>query len=239
MPRSSLSRILAVPALLALTSWSCATPLQLLSNLSGSDSSPPVAEPTTSAAGIGQSDSSEGEGAMANFRCPNSPEAYELWFDHSVKFDTPAFGSWDVDTSGSIVLSVAEGLSENSVHMPFQPGEVIVPGTVNANFGRGDQSCSFGGDMEVIVNIDGFCDQGVIHLNIIENWGDVDTTMTCCSAGSDCDTFPFQWMLPVVEYGDVTFSQANSFQVTKPFAGGDGQLRWTLMPPVQPVPLTE
>lgn len=240
MPRSSFVRLLSLGVILFLLSAACALPLQFLAGGASSEGEDDQnTTESTALPGAGEADGPGTDESMAGFSCPNSPEAYELWFDHDVKFDTPGFGSWDVMTSGAIVLSVAQGLSDNTVHMPFQPGEVIVPGTVVANFGRGDQTCNFEGEMEVIVNIDGYCDQAVVHLNVVENWGEVDTSMTCCSAGQDCDTFPFQWMLPVVQYEDLQFNAANGYQVVKPFAGGDGQLTWTLQVPVQPVPIGE
>jgi hypothetical protein len=249
MSRSSLTPVLALVISLALVTTACNSPLPLLSNpgeggegTGGED----TFEPLDLSEGAGEVDSSSADEAgdaeadgMQDFQCPDSPDAYALWFDHNVKFDTPAFGTWDIITNGTIILSVAEGLSEGTVHMPFQPGEVIVPGTVYASFGRGDQTCRFEGAMEVIVNIDGYCDRGVVHLNIVENWGDVDTTMTCCSGNQDCDTFPFQWMLPVVQYEDIQFTSANGYQATKPFGGGSGQLTWSLQTPIEPVPIVE
>lgn len=237
-------RFLTSMVLFSLLITSCSFPLPLLSDSQGASGGDegmfePIELSSDGDEAGGKGETNNNASSMADFRCPDSPEPYALWFDHTVEYATPGFGSWDISTSGTILLSVAEGLSEGTVQMPFQPGEVVVPGSVNAGFGRGDQTCSFEGEMEVIVNVDGNCDRGVVHLNIVENWGDVDTTMTCCSAGQDCDTFPFQWMLPVVQYEDLQFTPANGYRVNKPFAGGDGQLTWSLQLPVEPVPLTE
>ncbi|MFP3854529.1 MAG: hypothetical protein ACLFWD_09580 [Anaerolineales bacterium] len=241
-------RILIPLLLLSLIAASCNLPIPLLSNPEGSaeeGSLDLIDLSAGDAQGADNGDQSSdqaqpalGDSSMADFRCPDSPEPYALWFKHAVKYDTPGFGTWDIVSSGMILLSVAEGLTDGTVHMPFSPGQVVVNGTASGNFGRGDKTCSFEAPMEVIVNIDGICDRGVVHLNIVENWGDIDTSISCCS-GEDCDTGPFQWMLPVVQYEDVQFTAANGYQVSKPFGGGGGTLNWSLAAPIEPVPLTE
>lgn len=185
----------------------------------------------------GETSGGEDLGDMANFECPSSPEPFEMWFSHEVKFNTGVMGTWNIQTSGGILLSVAEGLSDQ-VKMMVLPGEVIVPGSVSAVFTRDNRTCSFEQDIEVISNVSGNCDRGVIKLDIVENWGDVDTEMTCCD-DDGCDPGPFNWMLPVVQFTGVEFTAANGYKVTKPFSGGSGTLTWWIQPSLVPEPISD
>lgn len=189
--------------------------------------------------GAGDNGDEEGSGEpvddiLTNFTCPESPTPVELWSNYDVKFKTPQFGTWDIFGSGTQVITIAEGITDQAV------GEVNRAsrnyGIVTANFSRDDQKCSFEDEIEIVSSVDGSCQDGVIYLNITTNFSEADTTITCCSDG-DCDSSHFTWLLPVVQFGDVQFSEANGFYAEKEFTGGEGIMTWQISVALPPVPI--
>ena len=164
---------------------------------------------------------------ITNFSCPSSPEVYHLYARYDVKFKTPQFGTWDIKGHGAVLVSLAEGLDEDKNNLVLNPGEVRIPGIVNGNFSRKDKKCSFSSDLDIITSAYGNCDKGVVYLNVVTNFTDVNTTITCCT-GDDCDDGPFFWILPVVTH-DIKLSAANGFTETKEFTGGSGTMTWELL----------
>jgi len=171
---------------------------------------------------------------LKNFVCPESPETFELWSAYDIKFNTGAVGTWDINGSGAQLISVAEGITDNAAY-GLNPGEVRIPGYVKGEFSRDDKICKFGQDLEIISGVSGNCQDGVIYLNVVTNFSEVNTEMTCCE-GDDCHTGPFFWLLPVTQF-DIKLSEANGFTETKNFAGGEGTLKWELQGVLLPVPI--
>jgi hypothetical protein len=171
---------------------------------------------------------------LTGFTCPESPETFELWSSYDIKFKTPGFGTWDITGSGGQLVSIAEGATDKAAYGLHQ-NEVRIPGFVKAEFSRDDQKCQFEQDLEIISQVSGKCQNGVIMVSIVTNFGEANTPMTCC-VGEDCTTNPFMWLLPVVTY-KIELSEANGFTMEKEFTGGEGYMSWKLQGVMLPVPI--
>jgi hypothetical protein len=238
--RSARTTLLSITTLLLiLTLNACEFPTMLDSNLATQEQSLSGDEEGLAAGSDQDSGSAEDEsGDMEDFECPFSPEAFEMWFNHDISYNTGMIGEINIKTSGGILLTIAEGILDDAVKMTIPVGQVTVPGVATATFERDGRVCQLEQELTVIVNVDGTCDDGVIKLNITENYGIIDKQLECCKEG-DCRTGPFVMPLKVVQFGEIVFSSENQFQHDKEFGGGRGWFHWEITPPMPPVPLTD
>jgi hypothetical protein len=168
------------------------------------------------------------------FVCPESPTPVEISSNYDIKFKTPQYGTWDITGQGTQVITIAEGVTDQAVAEVNRASRNY--GTVIANFSRDDQKCSFKDEIEIVSHVDGSCQDSVLSLNITTNFGEADTTITCCSNG-DCDSSRFKWLLPVVQFGDIQFTEDTGFYAEKEFTGGEGIMTWQITVAMPPVPI--
>ncbi|MEE4194035.1 MAG: hypothetical protein V2J07_02440 [Anaerolineae bacterium] len=102
-------------------------------------------------------------------------------------------------------------------------------------------TCSVEAEGNVILSAEGYCEDGIVYLNITEDWQETSGTMTC-----DDTVMPF----PIAgytaehrgEFGNgeeflIVADQAG-YTIMRPFQGGDGYHSWTLAYDIELVPLT-
>ena len=152
---------------------------------------------------------------------------YTLTFDHTLTVNEEGASLTHILRQGSIALQAEEDpgkydtLISTVATMPlsFEYLGVLGPCSVEA-----------GGT--VTVSAEGFCDAGVVYLNITENWSKTEGTMTC-------DDVPVPFSAPGQSNTHTGASgMGEEFLVTndssghtlmREFLGGEGYHSWTLM----------
>ncbi len=94
----------------------------------------------------------------------------------------------------------------------------------------------------VIVSAEGFCDAGVVYLNIMEDWSKTEGSMICDEAGvpfsAPGSAFTHSGASGLGEEFLIT-DDSNGHTVMREFLGGEGYHSWTLTMDVSLVPLVD
>lgn len=154
--------------------------------------------------------------------CPDRPVTYGLQANHN--FWTPTdMGDWTWQASGYLQVALDEqGRVTNT-------GTQIIPGSQSGAFSSGENSCSFEAPAEVIITIDGSCTQGVISLEIWEDW-QMGTYQWACDDDSFQFDLPSPMMPPSVHKVEYQLDNPDSYSFEIPFGGGSGSKIYTLVP---------
>ena len=172
------------------------------------------------------SDESQDAGAEGEILTCYHVETYTLSFDHTLTVNEEGTSLTHILKGGDIALQ-AETDSEdfttqistiNPQSLSFEYLGVLGPCSVNA-----------GGT--VIVSAEGFCDAGVVYLNIKEDWQETEGTMTCedgvVSFSVPGQVFTHSGASGMGEEFLVT-DDKEGHTVRREFLGGEGYHSWTL-----------
>lgn len=151
--------------------------------------------------------------------CPEETTVFPLQAMHNFWVNTP-YGKWQWEANGTLPLIVDE--TGNA----FNQAGIFVTGSQFGNFQSGENSCSFTAPASVAVSISGVCIDGLLILDISEDW----------QMGTyewQCDEDAFQFEVPPMgsaTHSDLEFplAQSGSVLVEIPFAGGEGTKSWQL-----------
>jgi hypothetical protein len=92
----------------------------------------------------------------------------------------------------------------------------------------------------VIVSAEGYCDAGVVYLNIMEDWSKTEGSMTCDEAvvpfSAPGSAFTHSGASGLGEEFLIT-KDTSGHTVMREFLGGEGYHSWTLTTGVSSVPL--
>jgi hypothetical protein len=154
--------------------------------------------------------------------CPDGPATYGLQASHN--FWTPTgMGDWTWQASGFLQVALdAQGRVTNT-------GPQTITGSQSGAFSDGENSCSFEAPAEVIITIDGGCAQGVINLEIWEDW-QMGTYKWACDEDSFQFDLPSQMMPPSIHKVEYQLGNPASYSFEIPFGGGNGSKTYTLVP---------
>lgn len=154
--------------------------------------------------------------------CPDVATTYGLQANHN--FWTPTgMGDWTWQASGVLQVSLDDqGRVTNT-------GTQTISGSQSGSFSSGKNSCTFEAPAEVIITIDGSCSQGVISLEIWEDW-QMGTYDWVCDDDSFQFELPSQMMPPSIHQVEYQLGSPNSYRFEIPFGGGSGTKVFTLIP---------
>ena len=154
--------------------------------------------------------------------CPDGPTTYGLQASHH--FWTPTgMGDWTWQASGYLQVVLDE---QSQV---ANTGTQTIPGSQSGAFSSGKNSCSFEAPAEVIITLDGSCSQGVISLEIWEDW-QMGTYQWVCDDDSFQFELPSQMMPPSIHKVEYPLGSPDSYRFEIPFGGGSGTKVFTLIP---------
>jgi hypothetical protein len=154
--------------------------------------------------------------------CPQGPAEFGLRANHH--FRTPSgVGDWVWEASGYLQVKLDAGGKVT------ETGPQTIPGSQSGSFSSGKSSCSFEAPAEVIITIDGGCAEGVVSLEIWEDWQMGEYQWTC-----DDDSFQFSlppsMMPPSVHQVSYPLGDPAAYTFEIPFGGGSGTKTYTLVP---------
>jgi len=154
--------------------------------------------------------------------CPDGATTYGLQANHN--FWTPTgMGDWTWQASGYLQVGLdAQGRVTNT-------GPQSIAGSQSGAFTDGENSCSFEAPAEVIITIDGGCEQGSISLEIWEDW-QMGTYQWVCDEDSFQFDLPSMMMPPSVHKVEYLLADPGSYSFEVPFGGGSGSKIYTLVP---------
>jgi len=102
--------------------------------------------------------------------------------------------------------------------------------------------CSVEAGGTVVVSAEGYCEGGIVYLNITEDWGPTEGTMTCEGQGVPFSApgaaFTHSGASGLGEEFLIT-DDSNGHTVMREFLGGEGYHSWTLSMDVDLVPLVD
>jgi hypothetical protein len=154
--------------------------------------------------------------------CPEGPAEFGLQANHH--FWTPtAMGDWVWQAAGYLQVRLdADGKVVGA-------GPQTISGSQSGSFSSGRSSCSFEAPAEVIITLDGECAQGVVSLEIWEDWQMGTYQWTC-----DDDAFQFSlpniMLPPAVHKVSYPLGNPAAYTFEIPFGGGSGTKTFTLVP---------
>ena len=183
------------------------------------------------------SDESQDTGDVGELLTCYHVETYTLSFDHTLTVNEEGTSLTHILKHGGIALQAETDPEKfdtqistiNPQELTFEYLGVIGPCSVDA-----------GGT--VIVSAEGFCDAGVVYLNIKEDWQETEGNMTCEDA-----VVPFSVPGQVFIHSGAS-GMGEEFLVTdddvghtvmREFLGGEGYHSWTLMSEIATVPLID
>jgi hypothetical protein len=174
----------------------------------------------------GDSDESQDAGDEGEILTCYHVETYKLSFDHTLTVNEEGTSLTHILKGGDIALQAETDPEDfttqistiNPQSLSFEYLGVIGPCSVNA-----------GGT--VIVSAEGFCDAGVVYLNIKEDWQETEGNMTCEDAvvpfSVPGQAFTHSGASGMGEEFLVT-DDAAGHTVMREFLGGEGYHSWTL-----------
>jgi hypothetical protein len=172
---------------------------------------PPPDEGDPSDAGD-SSDTGETGEVLTCFHANN----YVLSFDHTLTVNQEGTSLTHILKQGGIAL-----LSEANSGGHDAILSTASPQTLNFEYMGILGPCSVDAAGTVNVSAEGYCDAGLIYLNITEDWSATEGTMTC-----EDSVVPFS-------------NDSNGHTVMREFLGGEGYHSWTLTMDISLVPLVD
>ena len=154
--------------------------------------------------------------------CPDGPTTFGLRANHHFWTST-GMGDWVWQATGLLQVDLdAQGKVTNT-------STQILPGSQSGAFSSGGNNCSFEAPAEVVITIDGACAQGVLSLEIWEDWH-MGTYEWVCDDDSFQFDLPPQMMPPSVHKAAYTLGSGGAYTFEIPFGGGSGTKTYTLVP---------
>jgi hypothetical protein len=162
---------------------------------------------------------------------------YVLSFDHTLTVNEQGTSLTHILKQGNIALLSETNPDDFSVtittaspqELSFEAMGVLGPCSVEA-----------GGT--VVVSAAGYCEGGIVYLNITEDWGPAEGTMTCEGQGVPFSApgaaFTHSGASGLGEEFLIT-DDSNGHTVMREFLGGEGYHSWTLTMDVDLVPLVD
>jgi len=162
---------------------------------------------------------------------------YVLGFDHTLTVNEEGTSLTHILKHGGIAL-LSEFLSGG--HDAILT--TISPQTLNFEYMGVLGPCSVDAGGTVVVSAEGYCDAGIVYLNITEDWSKTEGTMTCDGAG-----VPFSAPGAASTHSGASglgeefliTDDSNGHTVMREFQGGEGYHTWTLSWDVSLVPLVD
>jgi hypothetical protein len=139
------------------------------------------------------------------------------------------FGEWHWEASGGVLIFV------DGPDLVGDEAGSVFPGIQYGEFSSGDDHCTFEAPAEVNAAVTGSCDNGVLTLEVTEDW-QMGTYVWQCDGDA-----PVQFDLPPMGSSShpnlkFTLIEGGSETVEIPWGGGSGTKSWTLMPAMEPSP---
>ena len=152
--------------------------------------------------------------------CPGGPATYGLIASHH--FWTPTgFGDWVWQALGYVSVL----MDENGQVVDNTPQ--IIPGSQSGEFTTESTHCVFEAPAEVFVNVYGSCSEGVLNLEISEDW-QMGTYDWVCDEDAIQFELPDMMMPPAQHPVEFLLGDAQSYRFEIPFGGGQGFKVYTL-----------
>ena len=153
--------------------------------------------------------------------CPEGPAEFGLQANHHFWTST-GFGDWVWKASGYLQVKL------DASGKVLETGPQVIAGSQSGQFSSQRSSCSFEAPAEVIINLDGGCAEGVISLEIWEDW-----QMGAYKWACDDDAFQFSlpdnMLPPSVHKVSYPLGDPGSYTFEIPFGGGSGTKTYTLV----------
>jgi len=163
---------------------------------------------------------------------------YVLSFDHTLTVNQEGASLTHILKQGGIAL-----LSEIDSGQHDTLLTTASPQTLNFEYmGVLGDSCSVDAAGTVRVSAEGFCEAGVVYLNITEDWSKTEGTMTCdenvMPFSAPGSSFTHSGASGLGEEFLITDDSAGH-TVMREFQGGEGYHSWTLTMDISLVPLVD
>ena len=153
--------------------------------------------------------------------CPEGPEEFGLQANHHFWTST-GMGDWVWKAAGYLQVKL------DASGKVMETGPQIIPGSQSGKFSSGKTSCSFEAPAEVIINLDGGCTEGVVSLEIWEDW-QMGTYQWVCDDDAVQFSLPDNMMPPSVHKVRYPLGDPGSYTFEIPFGGGSGTRTYTLV----------
>jgi hypothetical protein len=188
-----------------------------------SDTQPGQADDAESAAGEQISSSSDEGGELLT--CFHVKD-FTLSFDHTLTVNEAETSVTHILRQGSIALQAESDPGKYDTVI-----KTINPQPLSFEYMGVIGPCSVDAGGTVTVSAEGFCDVGVVYLNIKESWGKTEGTMTCDDSvvpfSAPGQTFTHSGPSGLGEEFLVT-DDSVGHTVMREFLGGEGYHSWTL-----------
>lgn len=160
---------------------------------------------------------------------------YVLSFDHTLTVNEEGTSLTHILKQGGIALMSEPDSGEHDTLL-----RTASPQDLNFEYIGVLGPCSVEAGGTVKVSAEGYCEAGVVYLNITESWGGAEGTMTC-----DYQPVPFsapgysQTQSGASGMGEefLITDDSNGCTVMREFLGGEGYHSWTLQMDIDLVPL--
>ena len=154
--------------------------------------------------------------------CPDGPAEYGLQANHH--FWTPSgLGDWVWEAAGYLQVKL------DASGKVVETGPQIISGSQSGAFSSGKSSCSFEAPAKVIITIGGECSEGVVSLEIWEDW-QMGTYEWVCDDDAFKFSLPDNMMPPSIHKVSYPLDNPASYTFEIPFGGGSGTKTYTLVP---------
>lgn len=189
----------------------------------------PTEDPEPTEQTGGEAGEEEGlEARKDQITCPSEDTTFELYANHHFWTDT-GMGDWTWEAAGTVVIVV-----DASGKVAGHP-ESAYPGSQYGEFASESTACEFEAPAEIYTSVSGTCRDGVLTLEIFEDWQMGTYTWVC-----DEDTIQFE--IPPMgsaKHSNLKFqlTESGSDETSIQWGGGSGTKSWTLMHEMKPVPL--
>lgn len=174
------------------------------------------------------------EGTGEILTCFNASN-YILSFDHTLTVNEQETSLTHILKQGGVALMSEEDSGAHDTTL-----QTALPQTLDFEYMGVVGPCAVDAAGKVTVSAEGYCEDGIVYLNITESWGNTEGTMTC-----DDEVMPFS--VPGYSFthtgeggGGEEFlitDDSSGYTLMKPFLGGEGYHSWTLQMDVDLVPL--
>jgi hypothetical protein len=162
---------------------------------------------------------------------------YVLSFDHTLTVNEEGTSLTHILKQGGIaLLSEANSGGHDAIITTASPQ------TLNFEYMGVLGPCSVDAAGTVNVSAEGYCDAGLVYLNITEDWSKTEGTMTCEDSvvpfSAPGASFTHSGASALGEEFLIT-NDSNGHTVMREFQGGEGYHSWTLMMDISLVPLVD